>query len=368
MPELSDLLAENKEGIINSWAYFVVGNVPYYRENFDNDASAEFFNQLTTNIDTLLTGIINVIANKENTRILNGFLPGLAESRSAEKCPVYQTQRAILYGVDVMIPLLNKEYSKDELPSKINELRNLFTDVVLRYSKDSERIAEESRAEILRSRERLKESFFATMRALNSAIEDRDTETKGHSDNVAFYSKLIAEKIGLPEERVEEVKIAAELHDLGKIQYSDEIIKGDGKLTPEQREQVKDHPAIASQIILETQIDYAADIANAVHNHHVRYDGEIKDVYEKKFYGGYPKTGLRGEDIPIGARIIAVADAYDAMRSQRRFRKRALTAEEARAELIRESGGQFDPFLVEVFLEILDENNNFNHTYSHVRN
>jgi len=185
------------------------------------------------------------------------------------------------------------------------------------------------------------DSYFEIVKALAQAIEAKDPYTHGHSARVMEYSLQIAQKLGLSEEEIKSLKYAAILHDIGKIGVRGYILNNPNGLTIEEYEEVKKHPAIGENII--QPIELLQPIRPLIRHHHEWYNGK-----------GYP-DGLSGENIPLGARILTVADAYDAMKSDRPYRK-ALSEEKAIQELKHGSGRQFDPQIVEVFLEILKQN------------
>jgi len=183
-----------------------------------------------------------------------------------------------------------------------------------------------------------------TATALASAIDAKDTYTHGHSTRVAEYSREIAKRAGKTESECRDLYIIALLHDVGKIGIPNSIINKEGKLTPEEYEIIKNHPKIGNQILKNiTQIPHISDGA---HYHHERYDGK-----------GYPE-GLAGNAIPEIGRIIAVADAYDAMTSNRSYRK-LLTQENARSEIEKGMGTQFDPTFAKIMLAMIDEDKDF---------
>jgi len=186
--------------------------------------------------------------------------------------------------------------------------------------------------------QKIQDSYFEITKALAQAIEAKDPYTHGHSARVVEYTVLIAQKLDLQEEENELLKYAAMLHDIGKIGVRGIVLNNPKGLTGEEYDEIKKHPLIGEGII--KPIELLQPIKPLIRHHHERYNGK-----------GYP-DGLSGENIPLGARIIAVADAYDAMKSDRPYRK-ALTEEVAIRELKEESGTQFDPKIVEVFLEIL---------------
>jgi putative nucleotidyltransferase with HDIG domain len=175
--------------------------------------------------------------------------------------------------------------------------------------------------------------------ALAKALEARDDNTSSHSLNVTKYSMLLGEQLGLDEERLRSLSQGALLHDLGKIGIPDDILKKPGNLDESEFEVIKKHPMLTSDILdtLETS-DHFAAIARS---HHERWDGS-----------GYP-DGLNGEDIPLLARIVAIADAWDAMTSNRVYRD-AMSENIALDIFEREKdSGQWDPFLVEKFITLI---------------
>ena len=182
--------------------------------------------------------------------------------------------------------------------------------------------------------------FEETTEALANAVDAKDKYTSGHSIRVAYYSRLIAREARLPEKTCEQVYFAALLHDVGKIGVPLEIINKVGKLTDEEYEQMKQHPGLGEEIL--KSIHQAPYLATGARSHHERYDGH-----------GYP-DGLEGEDIPVIARIIAVADAYDAMSSYRSYRS-PLSKQTVKDELRKGIGTQFDPTFARIMLRLMDE-------------
>ncbi len=175
-------------------------------------------------------------------------------------------------------------------------------------------------------------------RAMVAAVDARDPNTRVHSLSVAHYAVAIGRRMGLPAAEVETLRKAALLHDVGKIGIPDAILLKPGPLTPDEFEKVKRHPEIAVEILGHLS-DLAEQLPIILH-HHEHFDGR-----------GYP-SGLAGEGIPIGARILAVADALDTMFSQRTY-KQAYSADRVRAELIAGSGRQFDPAVIQATLSLL---------------
>jgi len=187
--------------------------------------------------------------------------------------------------------------------------------------------------------EKLERSYLSVMVALSCVVEARDLYTDKHMKDIAEYSVEIANKLGLSDNDIENIRKAALLHDLGKISVPDHILMKPGKLSEEEMEVIKKHPANGAKIIEPVeQLKHATKI---IKHHQECYNGT-----------GYPQ-GLRGEDIPLGARIIAVADAYGAMTTTRPYRI-ALSIGDAVKELKKCAGTQFDPHLVEIFISILE--------------
>lgn len=184
-----------------------------------------------------------------------------------------------------------------------------------------------------------KEAIQATT-MLAKTIELKDGYTEGHCERLAEIALAIVKQLGLTEERLEQLRYGALLHDVGKLRIADDILGKPGRLTPLEWAEMRKHPTIGKEIV--EKIDSLGSVERIVEEHHERVDGK-----------GYPK-GLKGDEILLEARILAVVDAYDAMRSDRPYRQ-ALSKEEAIRELRENAGSQFDPLVVKVFLEILDE-------------
>ena len=198
--------------------------------------------------------------------------------------------------------------------------------------------------EVDRKTKEIRKLLVQSMNTLSNAVDAKDYYTNGHSIRVAEYSRLLAQRLGLSKDRQEEIYYAGLLHDIGKIRVPDSIIKKEGKLTDEEYEYIKLHPVSGYHILKE--ISASSDIAIGAKYHHERYDGK-----------GYP-NGLEGENIPEIARILGVADAYDAMSSNRCYRK-ALPQDVVRAEMVKGRGTQFDPNIAGIMLDIIDEDKDY---------
>lgn len=187
----------------------------------------------------------------------------------------------------------------------------------------------------------LEKAYMQTIEVLRHVVESRDKATKGHSDRVALLAKELAEELQLSSDDVEMVHVAGLFHDVGKIGIPDSILLKDGTLTKEEFQTIKGHPAEGERIIF----SYAPfkKLLSIVRGHHERYNGT-----------GYP-DGKAGEEICLGARIIAVADSFDAMMSNRTYRK-GLGFDKAMDELIHSKGTQFDPNIVDAFMKLVEKN------------
>ena len=182
--------------------------------------------------------------------------------------------------------------------------------------------------------------FMHVVSSLASAIDAKDTYTNGHSGRVAEYSREIARRAGYEGKELEDIYMMGLLHDVGKIGIPDAVINKPVKLTDEEYDIIKNHPVLGARIL--GNIKEMPKLANGARWHHERYDGK-----------GYP-DGLSGEDIPEEARIIAVADSYDAMTSHRSYRK-SLPQEVVREEIEKGKGTQFDPRFACIMLEMMEE-------------
>lgn len=190
--------------------------------------------------------------------------------------------------------------------------------------------------------EQLEESFLQTVLALAKAIDARDTYTQDHSQRIAGYTDALCRKLDIDEEQIMTIRSAAALHDIGKIGVPDEILRKPGPLTSQDWDLMKRHPKIGADII--APVIKLSRVAPIIIAHHEKYDGS-----------GYP-YGLKGDQIPLGARILAVVDAYIAITDERVYRK-ARSHAEAISELTKNSGVQFDPKVVDEFLILVGNGN-----------
>lgn len=184
----------------------------------------------------------------------------------------------------------------------------------------------------------MRKVYMETITALTKAVEAKDPYTSGHASRVGEYAIKLAQELKLPDNRIEKIRTAAILHDIGKIGINDSILNKPGRLTEEEYDKIKEHPLIGAQIV--DDIDFLKDVTKIIKYHHERYDGK-----------GYPE-GIDGENIPLEAAILSIADVFDAMTSDRPYRK-ALSTEEALFEIESNSGTQFHPKLANTFVDLV---------------
>ena len=184
----------------------------------------------------------------------------------------------------------------------------------------------------------LRDAYFDSIAALASALDASDPYTRGHSDRVTEYAKITARAMKLSEKEIESIEFAGRLHDIGKIGIDRSILRKRSMLNARERAEMQKHPVMGSEIA--KKLKFLKNAESYVAYHHERFDGS-----------GYPK-GLKGEEIPIGARIMGVVDAFDAMTSDRSYRP-ALTVEVAVQELEKGAGKQFDANIAEVFIGLI---------------
>ncbi|MEY8284998.1 HD-GYP domain-containing protein [Lachnospiraceae bacterium 50-23] len=186
----------------------------------------------------------------------------------------------------------------------------------------------------------MKDVYIETVYALTKAVEAKDEYTDGHSKRVAEYAEKLSVKMKLRDKRVETLKTAALLHDVGKIGIKDDILNKPGKLTDEEFEAIKKHPEIGTKIL--SSVDFLKDAREIILKHHEKYDGS-----------GYP-SGLKDDEVPIEAYILSVADAFDAMTSDRSYRK-GMTVEKALSIIKEDAGTHFHPLVAENFIELVNK-------------
>jgi len=200
--------------------------------------------------------------------------------------------------------------------------------------------AEKDLEEVSKTVSQIEELYLRIVQSMGARVEQKDPYTLGHSARVAQYSLRIAQKLGLSWEKVKGILTAAYLHDLGKIHIKASILKKPAKLTPEEYEEIKLHPAKALEVLQGVKFPWGVE--EIILHHHERWDGR-----------GYPE-GLKGEEIPLGGRIIAVADSFDAMTTTRPYRP-AFSKREALDEIEEKMGIMYDPKVAKAFLEAMEE-------------
>ncbi|MFL5918853.1 MAG: HD-GYP domain-containing protein [Gaiellaceae bacterium] len=236
--------------------------------------------------------------------------------------------------------------SPDDQRDEVGRLRAALTehearaaekeDQLQRYAADLRETFKEERA---RAQE-LRDSYVATVRALTHAVEARDAYTGKHAERVAAYALEIGAAIGQRWAGSPEVEFGFLLHDIGKVAVPDSILHKPEPLTGPEREVIKQHPVTGWEIV--RQVDFLGAASDVVRHHHERWDGD-----------GYP-DGLKGEEIPLTARVFAVADTFDALTTTRPYRKASPIAE-ARVLIQEERGSQFDPAVVDAFGDMPDD-------------
>jgi putative two-component system response regulator len=227
--------------------------------------------------------------------------------------------------LDIMVLSVKKALERKRLEEEIES-----------YHKGLEKLVEERTSKLQQAYRILKEAHLDSVKVLAGAIDAKDPYTRGHSDRVSKMSLKIAKNLGFSEERLEVLEYGALLHDIGKIGIKDEVLQKPGALDAEEYQHIQEHPLIGVKIV--EGIDFFKDKIPMIRNHHERFDGS-----------GYP-DGLIEEVIPMEARIIAVADSFDAMTSLRPHR-RAIPVNDVVDEMEEEKGRQFDPGVLEIFLK-----------------
>lgn len=277
-------------------------------------------------------GIAGWVAQHRKPEIINDVQNDPRFFRGADKKSGFITKNMIC------LPVMSKDKLLGVLQA-INKKEGLFTeyDLELLLALSSQIAVSIENAKLY---EELKETLYAIILSLADTIEKRDPYTGGHTQRVMEYSLLIGQAMNLSKEEMEKLRLAAVLHDIGKIGIRDAILLKESKLTDEEYRIIQNHTIYGAEIL--QHIKQLKDIIPGVLYHHEKYDGT-----------GYPK-GLKGEEIPLIAQIIAVADTYDAMTTDRPYRK-GLSKEVALAELQKWSGRQFSPTVVEAFVKIMSQ-------------
>lgn len=314
---------------------------------------------------------MHVTALKSGQALLD-YIRGIdnAEERKSNEKPdliLLDIRMPEMDGFETLLRLREQQEGKDEIPiifltaneDEESEMKGLslgamdfikkpFVPDVLtirvRHIIDLIRLQRNLESEVHRKTRENEKLSLHIVQCLASAIDAKDTYTNGHSSRVADYSREIAKRYGYSEERLNEIYMMGLLHDVGKIGVPDYIINKRDKLTDEEFQKIKEHPGMGERIL--KKITEMPKLSRGARWHHERYGG-----------GGYP-DGLSGEDIPEEARIIAVADSYDAMTSERSYRN-ALPQDVVRDEIERGRGTQFDPKFADIMLQMIDEDKEY---------
>jgi putative two-component system response regulator len=228
------------------------------------------------------------------------------------------------FDLDLVVFSVEKALEKRRLEEEVQN-----------YYLHLEKLVEERTAKLQNVYHALKEAHLDTVKVLTEAIEAKDPYTRGHSDRVRKISLRIAKKLGFNEERLEGLEYGALLHDIGKLAMKDEVLQKQGPLSPEEYKHIQEHPLMGVKIV--EGIDFFREQVPMIRHHHEHFDGS-----------GYP-DGLAGEEIPLEIRIITVADAFDAMTSERPHRTK-MTLEDTLAEMKKVNSKQFDPHILQIFL------------------
>lgn len=232
------------------------------------------------------------------------------------------------------------DFIKKPFVPEVLLLRVRHTIDLVRLQTDLSREVEKKTQEVTEQHEKLERISMQIVKTLSGAIDAKDTYTNGHSTRVAEYSREIARHAGFSKAVQNDIYMMGLLHDVGKIGVPDAIINKPAKLSDEEYSIIQNHPVMGAKIL--KNITEFPKLSTGARWHHERYDGK-----------GYP-DGIFGEDIPMEARIIAVADAYDAMSSRRSYRD-VLPQAQVRAEVEKGKGTQFDPVFAEIMLSMIDE-------------
>ncbi len=268
--------------------------------------------------------------DKPGTELLPELIARYPDTAMIMATAIVDTDIAIQCMRQGAYDYLTKPFNLDEVVLSVNralEKRRLELE-----NRDYQQHLEQKVEEQAR---KIRDAFLSAITALAYALEAKDAYTSGHSQRVAEISVVIAKELGMSQESIDKIRLAGLVHDIGKIGIKESVLHKPGKLTNEEYQLIQSHCEAGERIL--TPIVEDEEILRMVRHHHERYDG-----------GGYP-DGLSGEQIPLGARIIAVADTYDAMTSKRPYRE-AMSIEATYAEIERSKGTQFDPIVADAFL------------------
>ncbi len=295
-------------------------------------------------------GKYNILTAKngeEGLKVLEENLDQVALIISDHKMPIMEGTQFLEHANKIapgIVKILLTGYTDVEILTDAVNKCNLFQYIVKPYEpQEVERAVEDGLEKFDLSNSKslmlkdLKELFYRTIKSIASALDSKDTYTHGHSVRVTLYSLILGKELGLGPRELEDIETAGLLHDIGKIAIPQSILCKPGKLTDDEFKIMKLHPENSERLVM--SIKKLNGISSWLRTHHERWDGR-----------GYP-NGLKGEEIPLSARIIALADTYDAMTSTRSYRV-ALSHQTAIEEIQRCAGGQFDPELAQRFVAL----------------
>jgi putative nucleotidyltransferase with HDIG domain len=285
----------------------------------------------------VIRGQVDIVKTSESVEVpLAHFLAGqpIGEMGLLEELPRSASARAAMD--DTVLLELDKEHVIEPLQSQPQVLREAVKLYGERLRTNNAEL-QRKYMQLADANRRLQESYNDTLLALSHALDLRDQATEGHSQRVTAYSLLMGQTMGLNYEMLESLRLGALLHDIGKIGVSDTILHKKGRLTDEEWEKMRSHPSWGMGIIKD--IEFLARAVDVVHGHHEKWNGS-----------GYPR-GLSGEGIPLGARIFAIADVFDALTMERSY-KAPWPPETARDEIVKGASSHFDPQVVEVFQQV----------------
>lgn len=321
--------------IVNSLDQILNGN---YKIHVDIDSQSEFreiaekVNKLSDDLVSSLSAIIKISRGDLSTEIKGprGVAAGIKTIQANIRHLIWQCKKAADGDLSQKIlPMGNLSEGFNSMVTSLKNARDELTDLNLNLeNKVKEKTAQ------------LKKTYLDVIHALAFAIDEKDPYTHDHSKNVARYAIAIGKEMGLSEEEINILEQASLLHDLGKIGIPDYILTKPGRLSPQEWEEIKQHPLKGAKII--EPLEFLNGDVKLILQHHEKFDGK-----------GYP-NGIKGKSISLGARIMAVADSLDAMSKNRPYRK-ALTKQKIIIELKKGAGTQFDPKVVDALLKLLQK-------------
>ncbi|OGS21456.1 MAG: hypothetical protein A2252_07000 [Elusimicrobia bacterium RIFOXYA2_FULL_39_19] len=286
--------------------------------------------------------LITLFTSKKSTLIIDSSFNRLSNNESEEYKEIIT--ELTQFGTMLVLPIINKSELIGIITFDQKKSTGDFFDI--QDIEILESLAVNLGIAISNARlyKELDDTYLRITRALSLVLETKDSYTVGHSDNVTKYSLIIAKKLNLPETEIVKVAQASMLHDLGKIGVHDYILEKRTKLTPEEWEEIKLHTIKGAKIL--DSLPFLKEVSSIVKHHHEHFNGN-----------GYP-SHQKGNEIPLGSQILGIADAFDAMTTERPYKSNKLGIEDAINELIKNSGTQFNPEIVKLFIESIRDNPN----------